>query len=57
MIHIINASYFLSIDITRSFAPPCNGPFNEPIAATTPEYISDNEDTAQRAVNADALSS
>ena len=47
----------LSIDITRSFAPPCNGPFNEPIAATTPEYISDNEDTAQRAVNADALSS
>ena len=43
--------------ITCSFAPPCNGPFNEPTAATIPEYISDKEETAQRAVNAEALSS
>ena len=42
--------------ITCSFAPPCNGPFNEP-TATIPEYISDKEETAQRAVNAEALSS
>ena len=42
--------------ITCSFAPPCNG-FNEPTAATIPEYISDKEETAQRAVNAEALSS
>ena len=41
--------------ITCSFAPPCNGPFNEP--PTIPEYISDKEETAQRAVNAEALSS
>ena len=43
--------------ITCSFAPPCNGPFNEPTATTIPEYISDKEETAQRAVNAEALSS
>ena len=42
--------------ITCSFAPPCNGPFNEP-QPTIPEYISDKEETAQRAVNAEALSS
>ena len=43
--------------ITCSFAPPCNGPFNEPQQPTIPEYISDKEETAQRAVNAEALSS
>lgn len=47
----------VNICMTRSFAPPCNGPFNDDTAAVTPEYISDNDDTAQRAVKADAFNS
>ena len=43
--------------IAFSFAPPCNGPLNEPIAATTHECISDIVEAHTLPVKVDALNS
>ena len=54
---MINTSFFSIISIAASFAPPCKGPRNEPIAPVTHEWISDNVDAQTRAVKVDALNS
>ena len=48
---------FSIISIAASLAPPCRGPFKEPIAATTQENISDIVDAQTLAVKVDALNS
>jgi hypothetical protein len=51
----------LSISIrilnTASFAPPCKGPFNVPIADVTAECISESVAAVTRAANVEAFSS
>ena len=48
---------FSIISIAASFAPPCKGPFKEPIAATTHEKISDIVEAQTLAVKVEALNS
>ena len=43
--------------IAFSLAPPCKGPLNEPIAATTHEWMSDIVEAQTLPVNVDALNS
>ena len=43
--------------IAASFAPPCSGPRNEPMAPVTQECISDNVEAQTLAVKVDALNS